>query len=112
MFVAESPEKGIVGFADFGASSGENSFDADLYAIYFLPEFQRKGIGGKLFRLCQKEMSAHGFKSMSLDALAVSPYRAFYEKMGGRIVGEDKHDLGGVEFKTVIYGWDDLKEKI
>lgn len=110
MFVAETSAKGIVGFADFGKAPGENSSEADLYAIYFLQEFQRKGIGGNLFRRCQKEMSANGFDSMSLDALEKSPYRKFYEKMGGRVVGAGKHKLGEVEFKTVIYRWDDLQK--
>jgi 3-deoxy-manno-octulosonate cytidylyltransferase (CMP-KDO synthetase) len=110
MFVAETSAKGIVGFADFGKAPGENSSEADLYAIYFLQEFQRKGIGGNLFRRCQKEMSANGFNSMSLDALEKSPYRKFYEKMGGRVVGAGKHKLGEIEFKTVIYRWDDLQK--
>ncbi len=111
MLVAETSEYGIVGFADFGESHLlKHSFDAQLYAIYFLHEFQRKGIGGKLFRLCQKEMAARGFKSMCLDTLEISPYRGFYEKMGGRVVGESSHPLAGIEFKTLIYGWDDLSE--
>ncbi|MGC2235367.1 MAG: 3-deoxy-manno-octulosonate cytidylyltransferase [Pyrinomonadaceae bacterium] len=105
MFVAETPESGIVGFADFGAAQVDKSFDAQLFAIYFLQEFQRKGIGENLFRRCQKEMTAHGFKSMCLDTLEISPYRKFYEKMGGRVVGEDTHQLAGIEFKTLIYGW-------
>ena len=108
MFVAESPETGVVGFADFGRSHGENKSEANLYAIYFLPEFQRKGIGGSLLRLCQKEMLKHGFKSMSLDALEESPYRNFYEKMGGKLVGTGTHTLGDIEFKTVVYRWEDL----
>ncbi|MGI9056437.1 MAG: GNAT family N-acetyltransferase [Pyrinomonadaceae bacterium] len=109
MFVAEDSEKGIVGFADFGKSRTSDSFEADLYAIYFLQEFQRKGIGGNIFRLCQKEMLANGLNSMSLDALELSPYRGFYEKMGGEIIGEGKHELAGIEYKTVIYGWKNLR---
>lgn len=110
MFVAETSADRIVGFADFGKSSEESASEADLYAIYFLREFQRKGIGGNLFKLCQKEMVANGFNSMSLDALEKSPYRKFYEKMGGRVVGAGKHKLGETEFKTVIYRWDDLQK--
>lgn len=110
MFVAETSDKKIVGFADFGKSHLTGLFDGQLYAIYFLPEFQRKGIGGNLFRLCQKEMAACGFRSMCLDTLKISPYRKFYEKMGGRVVGEGQHSLAGIEFKTLIYGWDDLSK--
>ena len=112
MFVAESLENGIVGFASFGAARDEKPFDAELYAIYFLPEFQRKGIGGALFKACQREISANGLNSMYLVSLDVSPYRVFYEKMGGRIVGEGTHDLGGVAHKTVIYGWPGVRENL
>ncbi|MEO8073780.1 MAG: GNAT family N-acetyltransferase [Acidobacteriota bacterium] len=109
IFVAVTLENRIVGFADFGESRNRNLFDAELYAIYFLPEFQRKGIGGNLFKLCQTKMLKNGINSMCLDALEISPYRNFYKKMGGKIVGEDKHDLAGVDFKTVIYGWKNLE---
>jgi 3-deoxy-manno-octulosonate cytidylyltransferase (CMP-KDO synthetase) len=112
MFVAETAEHQIVGFADFGASQLDKSFDAQLFAIYFLPEFQGKGIAADLFRLCQREMKAHGFESMCLDTLEISPYRKFYEKMGGEIVGESRHALGAVEFKTLIYGWRSLRENL
>jgi 3-deoxy-manno-octulosonate cytidylyltransferase (CMP-KDO synthetase) len=110
MLVAEDADKGIVGFVDFGEPRGENGFDAELYAIYFLPEFQRNGIGSHLLRMCRERLKAHGLNSMCLDSLEVSPFRKFYEKMGGEIVGSASHDLGGVEFKTVYYGWRDLNE--
>ncbi len=111
MFVAETAKDEIVGFADFGAArESDFAFEAELYAIYLLREFQGKGIGENLFRLCQKEMSADGFDSMYLIALEVSPYKSFYEKMGGKIVGRGNHFLLLVEYKTVIYGWKNLGE--
>ncbi len=111
MFVAETAQSGIVGFADFGeARESGFGFEAELYAIYLLPEFQGKGIGENLFRLCQKEMIADGFDSMYLMALSVSPYKSFYEEMGGQIVGTGNHFLALVEYETFIYGWKDLRE--
>jgi 3-deoxy-manno-octulosonate cytidylyltransferase (CMP-KDO synthetase) len=111
MFVAENDKDKIVGFADFGkARESSFEFEAELYAIYLLSEFQGKGIGENLFRLCQKEMIAEGFDSMYLMALKVSPYKSFYEKMGGRIVSQGNHFLALVEFETIIYGWKKLGE--
>jgi len=111
MFVAETALDEIVGFADFGkARETDFGFEAELYAIYLLPEFQGKGIGENLFKLCQKEMTADGFDSMYLIALAVSPYKSFYEKMGGELVGKGNHFLALVEYETVIYGWKNLRE--
>ncbi len=109
MFVAENYKDGIVGFADFGkARESGFEFEAELYAIYLLSEFQGKGIGENLFRLCQKELIAEGFKSMYLMALKVSPYKSFYEKMGGQIVSQGNHFLALVEYETIVYGWKNL----
>ena len=109
MFVAKTAQNEIVGFADFGKAREDGfGFEAELYAIYLLSEFQGKGIGENLFRLCQKEMISGGVNSMYLMALAVSPYKSFYEKMGGKIVGKGNHFLALVEYETVIYGWRNL----
>ncbi len=111
MFVAETIRDGVVGFADFGKSrENESTFEGELYAIYLLPEWQRKRIGENLFRLCQKEMIADKINSMSLEALKASPYKSFYKKMGGQIVGQGKHSLANVEYETVFYGWNNLSE--
>ncbi len=110
MFVADHKEYGIVGFADFGDPVLPVDFDAQIFSFYFLPEFQRKGLGERLFRRCIAMMKSDSVKSLCLDSLEVSPYRKFYEKMGGRIVGHDAHKLCDEEFETVIYGWDSIED--
>jgi ribosomal protein S18 acetylase RimI-like enzyme len=111
MFVAETFSDGIVGFADFGESRNDNlPFEGELYAIYLLPESQGKGIGENLFKFCQKEMVADGMNSMHLETLKISPYKFFYDKMGGKIVGQGKHLLANVEYETLLYGWNNLGE--
>lgn len=110
MMVAEHPTDGIVGFADFGTPVLGVDYDAQIYSFYFLPEFQRKGLGERLFRRCIAKMRDENVGSLCLDSLEVSPYRRFYEKMGGRVVGRDAHKLGHEDFETVIYGWDDLSK--
>jgi 3-deoxy-manno-octulosonate cytidylyltransferase (CMP-KDO synthetase) len=110
MMVAEHPEKGIVGFGDFGTPKLPGGFDAQIYSFYFLPEFQRKGLGSRLFRRCVERIKRDGHRSLCLDSLEVSPYRAFYEKMGGKIVGSDRHKLGDEYFETVVYGWENIEK--
>ena len=111
MFVAETAKDGIVGFADFGAArESDFAFEAELYAIYLLREFQGMGIGENLFKLCQEEMVADGYGSMYLMALEVSPYKSFYERMGGEFIAKGNHFLALVEFETIIYGWKNLSE--
>ncbi len=53
-------------------------------------------------------MVADGYGSMYLMALEVSPYKLFYERMGGEFIGKGNHFLALVEFETVIYGWKNL----
>jgi 3-deoxy-manno-octulosonate cytidylyltransferase (CMP-KDO synthetase) len=110
MMVAYHVDEGIVGFADFGTPKLSGNFDAQIFSFYFLPEFQRKGLGERLFRRCVGQMIRDGKVSLCLDSLEASPYRAFYEKLGGCIVGRDGHDLGDQYFDTVIYGWDDISK--
>jgi 3-deoxy-manno-octulosonate cytidylyltransferase (CMP-KDO synthetase) len=111
LIVAEVPEKGIIGFVDFGPPVLEVAgYDAQIYSFYFLPEYQRMRIGADLFRKCVEAIKKAGYRSICLDSLEVSPYRGFYTKMGGRIVGKDAHKIGEVDYVTVIYGWDSLDQ--
>lgn len=109
LLVAETGEAQVVGFIDYGKPDFDNfGYEARIYSFYLLPEFQRKGVGKRLFSTCLRNLDQDGFGSVCLDTLEMSPYRRFYEKEGGRIVARDKHHLGEKEFATVIYGWDNL----
>jgi len=110
MLVADDEEHGVVGFIDFGRPDFDNfGYEARIYSFYFLPEFQRRGLGTRLFKACVKKVADDGYTSVCLDTLESSPYRGFYDKQGGRVVAYDKHLLGKQVFETVIYGWNDLQ---
>ena len=109
MYVAEVPGQGVIGFADFGgAREAVGGYEGELYAIYLLPEFQRKGVGERLFRQGVEFLRRGGKSSMYLLVLEVSPYRKFYEKMGGRVVGRKEMEIEGAAYDELIYGWDSL----
>ena len=109
MYVAEAGGRGVVGFADFGAAREDiDAYEGELYAIYLLPEFQRQGVGERLFRLGVEFLVGRGMGSAYLLALEVSPYRRFYGKMGGRVVGRKRVEIEGVAYDELVYGWDDL----
>jgi GNAT superfamily N-acetyltransferase len=110
MYVAEVAGRGVVGFADFGEPREFiDAYEGELYAIYLVPEFQRKGIGERLFNLGVDYFIGCGKGSMYLLALAVSPYRLFYEKMGGRVVGKKQVEIEGVMYDELVYGWNNLR---
>ena len=109
MYVAQVPGHDIVGFADFGEPREPiGTYEGELYAIYLLPEFQRKGIGGRLFHLGVEFFISRGKNSMYLLALEVSPYRTFYEKLGGQVVGKKSIVIEGLIYDELVYGWDSL----
>jgi GNAT superfamily N-acetyltransferase len=109
MYVAEAAGPGILGFADFGEPRQSiDGYGAELYAIYLLPEFQRRGVGERLFNLVKEALARSGIDSMYLLALEASPYRPFYEKMGGRITGSEQIELEGTAFDVLVYGWKGL----
>lgn len=110
MIIAEHPTGGIAGFADFGPPVLDTGHDTQIYSFYLLPQFQRLGLGTKLFRHCVSLIRDDGHRSLCLDSLEASPYRRFYEKRGGAIIGRDGHKLGDEHFETVIYAWDELEK--
>jgi GNAT superfamily N-acetyltransferase len=110
MYVAELDDGRIVGFADAGEPRyNVGGYDGELYAIYLFHEFQGKGIGALLFERIKQLLTEQGKNSMYLLALEVSPYRPFYEKMGGRVVGKRQIQLEGIDFDVVVYGWESLR---
>ena len=111
MFVAVAPDGTIAGFVDFGKARHDMpGYDTELFAIYLLPELKGKGVGAELFRYGVRDLAARGFRRMYLQALSASPYRNFYEKMGGRIIGESVYRLSAEDYETVFYGWEDVGE--
>lgn len=109
MYVAEAAGGDIVGFADFGeARDSVEGYEAELYAIYLAPEYQGKGVGAGLFKRVVDALVRSGKRSLYLLALEVSPYRSFYEKMGGRVIGSMEKEIEGVMFNVLVYGWNDL----
>jgi GNAT superfamily N-acetyltransferase len=109
MYVAEGADGGIIGFADCGEPRDDiEGYQAELYAIFLLPEFQGSGVGRRLFSLCVEAVAKSGKSSMYLLAFENSPYRSFYDKMGGVVIGKKQVEIEGTMFDAVVYGWKNL----
>ena len=100
----------VVGFALGGPRrEGDAAYESELYAIYVLAGSQRRGIGRLLIRAFAEALAAEGHRSMLLWVLRDNaPGRAFYERLGGRLLGEKPIELGGATLVEVAYGWPDL----
>ena len=109
-FVVEVEGDGIVGFAQGGPErSGNRTYLGELYAIYVLQPFQRRGFGHSLFAAVTERLILNGFPSMLLWVLQDNRSACrFYEALGGQKVSEKTIEIGGVDLVEVAYGWKDL----
>jgi GNAT superfamily N-acetyltransferase len=111
LHVAEAEDGRIVGFVDGGKErSHPEQGIGELYAIYLLKEFQRQGIGRKLFAEAIKSLAGAGMNSMVLWVLEKSPNHDFYRSMGGKLQpGLKTLDVAQHKIQLVSYFWEKLR---
>ncbi len=108
-YVAENKSGQIVGYALGGlARSGNSDYKGELYAIYILDNYQKKGTGRLLIEKMVKELIQIGINSMLIWILAENPSRGFYEHFGGAEIDAQTLTLNGVRLNLVAYGWKEL----
>lgn len=107
--VAETEGK-VVGWAAGGFNrEGDTRCRGELYALYILPEWQRRGIGFKLTLAVAQHLQFLDINSMIVWALEANlPARRFYEALGGIPGRERLAVVGGVRLSEVSFGWDDV----
>jgi len=116
VFVAESGGE-IVGF---GSCSGqrdealkEKGFAGEIGAIYVLRSHQRAGAGSSLMSLLAQKLLAQGRSSASLWVLRENAgARAFYERLGGALVGERNEEQAGAMLCEIAYGWGEVSRLV
>ena len=59
------------------------SASAEIRSIYVLPEYQRQGIGTKLFEMAVSELKKLRFRSVIVDCPLEGKGNSFFLKMGG-----------------------------
>ena len=108
-FVAEVNGR-VVGWAVGGPNrEADTDHTGELYVIYLLPEYQRRGIGLKLIVTTAAWLLDRGLRSMIVWVLAANwPARRFYEALGGAYLREQQINIGGTLLPEVAYGWSDL----
>ena len=111
VYVVESPSARIVGFAFGGPQREEDhsAYEGELYAAYLLGEHQCKGLGRQLLGAVAKGLARQGKTSMLAWVLAENPSRRFYEVVGGKLLGREEIEIGGVMLEEVAYGWEDVR---
>ncbi len=111
VYVAEDGNGQIVGYAYGGFErSGDTLYDGELYAIYLLRGYQRKGIGKQLFYQIVSHLLSINLQGLLIWVLNDNPSRYFYESLGGQLVRERSIEIGGQRLQLSAYGWNQLNE--
>jgi ribosomal protein S18 acetylase RimI-like enzyme len=102
-------EPGVVGFACGGAVGqlrAESSLPDDcglVHTLYLRPEVGRQGLGRRLMEALHESFRARGLRRSCLGVHPLNARaRAFYERLGYRVHGEEfSHVLGGAALPTL-----------
>ena len=116
IFVADDPERGVVGFGSCGrvreipdGLDGTETRVGEVYTLYVEPDFQNQGLGRRLLDAMFRQLHASGFDTAVLWMLAGNPNRFFYEGMGGQLVGSQRDRFAGTSVSEIAYAWRDLE---
>jgi ribosomal protein S18 acetylase RimI-like enzyme len=96
----------LVGFAKGIINKNEKSSEqhGDLNKIYLLSDYQRLGLGKKLFAYVVDRFLSKGVNDMTLFGIPQNPSCAFHEAMGGERLYSEKGTFDG------CFIWRDLKK--
>lgn len=103
----------VIGFGSCGQQRDHGltakGFTGEFGAIYVLRSHQGRGVGRSLIAAMSRELSAVGHGAACLWVLRQNaPARAFYEKLGGIVVGEKIDEGPDATLVEDAYGWHDL----
>jgi len=106
VLIAEFADSGPIAFASAGHNrQSALPFAGEIQTLYVLPDWQNQGIGRRLLEGCFGALRRRGFASAMVWVLADNPARFFYERMGGKRVGERDEALWGAVLHEIGYGW-------
>ena len=112
IYVAEF-EREIIGFVDGGVVRNTNHlYKGEIYALYILQAYQRKGLGRNLTRTIARQLSQSGLDSILVWVLADNPACKFYQSLGGQEVERKLVNFNGSKLQEIAYGWQDMQNLI
>jgi ribosomal protein S18 acetylase RimI-like enzyme len=107
LLAAFKPEGELAGFVSGGKEREDHETGTgELYAIYLLEEYQRQGIGRKLFSSCADRLKELGYRRMILYSMAENSHRWFYTSLGGtQETCVKRVRIGGKSFNLSKFFW-------
>lgn len=106
IYVALNDMDQIIGFSNGGKSRHtEYPYEAELYAIYLLQEYQGQGVGKLLLRSVVESLMRSGYTSMMVWVLDDNPAIQFYKAFGATQIGEKEISIGEDKYLELAYAW-------
>lgn len=106
IFVAVYKEK-IIGFVSVN-KAGSEGYDAEIVAIYVLPEYQGCGTGKMLFTQALQAVESAGLNSVILWVLEDNSAVNFYRHLGGVVRKRSTKRIGNQTLNILGFVWEDL----
>lgn len=107
--VVEDRHGRVVGFVSAGPErAGGPAQRAEVYTLYMLDDFQRRGLGTQLISAAADRLKNAGFTSLVVWVLAGNPARAFYEALGAQAAAARTIRMGGKPIQEIGYTWPEL----
>ena len=107
--------KNIVGFCLYRNYNKDTEkypkADCEISSLYIKSNLKRNGIGRQLIQYAIELLRKEGKQRMILGCLKENyPSRAFYEKMGGKVINYDEIEFGNKKYELAIYEYDIAKK--
>ena len=114
VYVAETNDKQIVGYSNGGKerSSKYPEYLGELYGIYILEAYQKKGLGRRLFKSVVIDLLEDDIHSMTVVVFEENQSQLFYKALGGVEIDKDELEISEEKLKVIVYGWKDISTLI
>ena len=93
-FIIVQHNKVPVGFASYAIKEATTNQTYRLHKIYISPELQGAGLGKKTIEYIINDITRAGAKFLELNVNRHNKAKAFYEKLGFRIIKEEDNSIG------------------
>lgn len=109
--VVEDDRKRIVGFISGGKERTKRfGYDGEIYAIYLLTDYQRKGLGSMLLHAFAEKMKTEGYSSILVWVLTENPSNQFYLDYGAKQIEKEETTIGSGTYQETAYVWEDIDQ--
>jgi ribosomal protein S18 acetylase RimI-like enzyme len=85
-------------------------FTGEVYALYIEERYQKRSLGKAIFAAGLERLKELGMPGVAVWVLKDNPSFHFYEKMGGKLLGEMEVEIGGEAYIESGYGWKPKKD--